>query len=163
MMITRSLILSKAIIYFCTFACAFTISDIDLLFHAGSVKDENIRSLVFGDYMSEERLYDEVVSQTDLQKRIEYFLEEFNTVSKSPMRLVLFKFAIEHISRVARVLKQDNGHALLVGIGGSGRQSAAKLATFMSDYDLFQIELTRVYGFTEWRDDIKRVRLVFCY
>ena len=67
--------------------------------------------------MSEERLYDEVVSQTDLQKRIEYFLEEFNTLSKSPMRLVLFKFAIEHISRVARVLKQDNGHALLVGIG----------------------------------------------
>lgn len=122
------------------------------------MKDENIRSLVFGDYMSEERLYDEVVSQTDLQKRIEYFLEEFNTVSKSPMRLVLFKFAIEHISRVARVLKQDNGHALLVGIGGSGRQSAAKLAAFMSDYDLFQIELTRVYGFAEWRDDIKKVR-----
>lgn len=125
---------------------------------SGSVKDENIRSLVFGDYMSEERLYDEVVSQAELQKRIEYFLEEFNTVSKSPMRLVLFKFAIEHISRVARVLKQDNGHALLVGIGGSGRQSAAKLAAFMSDYDLFQIELTRVYGVTEWRDDIKKVR-----
>lgn len=44
------------------------------------------------------------------------YLEEYNLVSKAPMRLVMFKFAVEHISRVSRVLKQDNGHLLLAGL-----------------------------------------------
>lgn len=46
---------------------------------------------------------------------------------------------------------------LFPGIGGSGRQSAAKLAAFMADFDLFIIEITRNYTASEWREDIKKV------
>lgn len=90
---------------------------------------------------------------------MEYYLEEFNNISKAPMSLVMFKFAIEHISRICRVLKQDNGHLLLVGIGGSGRQSATKLATFMNAFEIFMIEITKFYSTNDWREDIKKVML----
>lgn len=90
---------------------------------------------------------------------MEHYLDEFNNVSKAPMSLVMFRFAIEHISRICRVLKQDKGHLLLVGIGGSGRQSASKLSTFMNSYALYQIEITKNYSGHDWREDLKKIML----
>uniref|UniRef100_A0A8D2M718 Dynein axonemal heavy chain 3 n=1 Tax=Zonotrichia albicollis TaxID=44394 RepID=A0A8D2M718_ZONAL len=126
------------------------------------ITDDNIRALFFGDYLKPStsvRIYDEITDLKQLTSVMEYYLEEYNNISKAPMSLVMFQFAIEHISRICRVLKQDNGHLLLVGVGGSGRQSATKLATFMHSFELFQIEITKSYGITEWKDDVKQVML----
>ncbi|XP_059139620.1 dynein axonemal heavy chain 3-like isoform X2 [Physella acuta] len=125
---------------------------------SGKVTDADIRSLFFGDYFNpENRVYTEITDLKELTVVMEHYLDEYNIVSKAPMKLVMFKFAIEHMSRVSRVLLQDNGHALLVGIGGSGRQSAAKLASFMADFELFQIEITKNYSNTDWREDLKKL------
>jgi dynein heavy chain len=68
-----------------------------------------------------------------------YYLGEYNLTSQTPMSLVMFQFAMEHISRVSRVLQQDNGHILLVGIGGSGRRSVTKLAASMMEFTLYEV------------------------
>ncbi|XP_038676444.1 dynein heavy chain 3, axonemal isoform X3 [Scyliorhinus canicula] len=129
---------------------------------SGKVTDDNIRSLFFGDYLKPDtnvKAYDEIVDLKQLTSVMEYYLSEYNNVSRTPMALVMFRFAIEHLSRICRVLKQDNGHLLLVGVGGSGRQSATKLSTFMNEYSLFQIEITKNYGKSEWRDDLKKIMI----
>nr|CAD7458186.1 unnamed protein product [Timema tahoe] len=97
----------------------------------------------------------QVVDQDLLTEKMVFYLGEYNLLSRTPMSLVMFQFAIEHISRVSRVLQQDNGHIMLVGVGGSGRQSVTKLAAFTMEQTLFQIEIIRGYGQSEWRDDLK--------
>jgi len=133
---------------------------------AEDLTDDNLRSLFFGDYMisgADPRKYDEVQDMDKLREVMEEYLSDYNQISKTPMSLVMFRFAIEHISRVARVIKQNNGHCLLVGMGGSGRQSATKLAAAMGEYELFRIELTKTYSKADWYDDIRKVHRLAGY
>ncbi|XP_077977539.1 dynein axonemal heavy chain 12-like [Glandiceps talaboti] len=126
----------------------------------GTVKEDNMRSLMFGDYMrpdaeADEKVYEEVMSIDDFYQVVETQLDEYNNTHKTQMNLVIFRYVLEHLSRISRVIKQPGGNALLVGVGGSGRQSLTRLATSMADYNLFQPEISKTYGKFEWREDLK--------
>jgi len=68
-----------------------------------------------------DRSYNEIKDFTLLIEKGNSFLEDYNSISKKPMHLVLFDDAIKHVMRISRILRMASGNALLVGLGGSGR------------------------------------------
>lgn len=115
---------------------------------------------MFGDYMRpdldpDERVYEEVTSIDNFYGIAQQCLDDFNSMSKTRMNLVIFRYVLEHLSRICRILRVPGGNALLVGVGGSGRQSLTRLATHMSNMVLFQPEISKNYGKVEWREDVK--------
>ena len=92
------------------------------------------KNLMYTDILGDDGLYKEVEDEKLLLKTMQEGLEDYNAVSQSPLHLVLFVSAVEHVLRVGRIIRQPFGNALLVGVGGSGRQSATRLATHLAEY-----------------------------
>eukprot|EP01116_Phalansterium_solitarium_P017128 TRINITY_DN413_c0_g1_i5.p1 TRINITY_DN413_c0_g1~~TRINITY_DN413_c0_g1_i5.p1 ORF type:complete len:4163 (-),score=2181.62 TRINITY_DN413_c0_g1_i5:539-13027(-) len=118
--------------------------------------------LVYGDFMvagANPRVYAEIDDMTKLTNVCAEYLDYYNNTADKPMNLVLFLDAIGHLARICRVIRQPRGHALLLGMGGSGKQSLTRLATSITQYDLFQIELSSTYGVAEWKEDLQNLIL----
>ncbi|KAJ3224818.1 Dynein heavy chain 2, axonemal [Clydaea vesicula] len=114
---------------------------------------------LFGDFMGDNPdvpVYEEISDIDVLKKFMEEKQKEYNAEPGFiQISLVLFKDAVEHICRITRILRQQNGNALLIGVGGSGRQSLTRLAAYVVDIGVYQIKITKQYRHVEFREDIK--------
>ncbi|GCB69230.1 hypothetical protein scyTo_0001016 [Scyliorhinus torazame] len=88
-----------------------------------------------------------------LNKILMEALENYNELNAA-MSLVLFEDAMSHICRINRILESPRGNALLVGVGGSGKQSLTRLAAFISSLEVFQITLRKGYGIPDLKIDL---------
>ncbi|ELR57060.1 Dynein heavy chain 2, axonemal, partial [Bos mutus] len=119
----------------------------------------NKRSPIFGDFLREPKVYEDLTDLTVLKTAMETALNEYNlSPAVVPMQLPThYPPTFPPVTRIVRVIGQPRGNMLLVGIGGSGRQSLARLASSICEYITFQIEVTKHYRRQEFREDIKRL------
>ncbi|XP_047115990.1 dynein axonemal heavy chain 6 [Schistocerca piceifrons] len=116
--------------------------------------------LLFGDFMvmgasKEDKVYEEITDIEKFKKVAQDYLEDYNLTTPKEMKLIFFMDALEHITRLARILRAERGNGLLVGVGGMGKQSLTRLAAHLCGYKCFQIELTRNYDHASFHDDLR--------
>jgi dynein heavy chain len=133
----------------------------------GSFGDEILKKVKEGDFfygdfkeaspsdkeVEDPKIYQSLETFDKVRAKFEKLLEEYNE-EMSEMNMVMFYDAVDHLVRLLRVLKFPNAHAMLVGVGGSGKQSITKLATFIASFKLFTIQLKKIYTDAHFRADI---------
>ncbi|XP_004437259.1 PREDICTED: dynein heavy chain 6, axonemal [Ceratotherium simum simum] len=120
------------------------------------------RPIIFGDFIKfgadkMDRIYDDMPDMEKIANVLQDYLDDYNLINPKEVKLVFFQDAIEHVSRIARVIRQERGNALLVGVGGTGKQSLTRLAAHMCGYRCLQIELSRGYNYDSFHEDLRKL------
>ena len=89
-----------------------------------------------------------------LKKTLDAKLLEYNE-SNSMMDLVLFEAAMEHVTRINRIIQNPGGNAMLIGVGGSGKQSLCRLAAFISGYEVKQLAVTSKFKVEDLKEELR--------
>lgn len=85
--------------------------------------------IIFGDFVmsnpndpeaEDPRLYEDLGGFDEIKEKLVKMLEEYGFENK-PMNLVLFNDALEHVTKIHRIIRFPKGCGLLVGFGGSGK------------------------------------------
>lgn len=117
---------------------------------------ENSELLIFCHFCEsiDEQVYDQIAGLGNMGRILEGALESYNETN-AVMDLVLFEDAMKHVARISRIILNEGGHALLVGVGGSGKQSLSRLAAFICQYSVIQIVISSTYSIADLKDDLK--------
>ena len=112
----------------------------------------------FGDiFKIDTKVYEEIRDQGKLIKALEGQLEEYNDQSTNKMNLVFFEDAVLHILRIMRSLRQPRGNIMLIGVGGSGKQSLIRLSSYMYEFQFKQIEIKKDYKQKDFNEFVKEL------
>ncbi|KAJ8610701.1 hypothetical protein CTAYLR_005659 [Chrysophaeum taylorii] len=88
-------------------------------------------------------------------RTVEFLAKYGEERTRTKLNLIMFDDAVAHLVRISRALGMRRGNMMLVGVGGSGKQSLAQLAAFVAGHELFQITLTKAYNMTSFLDDLR--------
>lgn len=104
------------------------------------------------------RLYEPAPSINTIQDRLMTAMQAHNETPigrVKKLNLVLFEAALKNVCRISRGLSLPRGNLLLVGVGGSGKQSLARLAAFVNNQDYATLVISKGFGVNQLFDAIR--------
>jgi dynein heavy chain len=112
--------------------------------------------LIFAQFVGglDDKLYDQFPTAQALNARLTEALREYNDTN-AVMDLVLFEDAMKHVCKISRIVAAEQGHSLLVGVGGSGKQSLSRLSSFICQYTTAGIMISSSYGMNDLKTDLQ--------
>mmetsp|Transcript_17270 Transcript_17270/g.33650 ORF Transcript_17270/g.33650 Transcript_17270/m.33650 type:complete len:4514 (+) Transcript_17270:154-13695(+) len=121
-------------------------------------KDGNdiVDAQIWATFTHTDLLYTPCRDSLALRGSLQAKLDEYNE-SNVVMNLELFNMACNHVCRIVRIIENPRGNAMLVGVGGSGKQSLARLSCFICGYDVFQISVSQSYGMSDLKADLQEL------
>jgi dynein heavy chain len=111
--------------------------------------------LVFAYFVEslDEKIYDQFPNSEKMTEMLNLALREYNELN-AVMDLVLFEDAMKHVCKITRILTAAQGHALLVGVGGMGKQSLSRLSSFICAYANVGIVISSSYSVNDFKTDL---------
>lgn len=112
------------------------------------ITDQLKKEYLFADYLAEfcedngYREYPknyEYVNMENVKAVTTNFMTELNTQkNRKHVEIELFDDCLANLMRITRVIQQDQGSCMIVGVGGSGKQSLTRLAAYCEQNILIQ-------------------------
>lgn len=121
------------------------------------------KPIIFADFLkpdADPKFYEDVRDHVKLTNVLNDLLDNYNATFPTQMNLVFFLDALIHTARISRILRQPRGNAMLIGVGGSGKQSLTRMAAFVANMKCASIEIFRGYGMVHFREDIKKFMIM---
>ncbi|CAD7974700.1 unnamed protein product [Amoebophrya sp. A25] len=123
-------------------------------------QEKNPEMLVFVPFsqglerMEEGIIYDKLNGVAACQTLLNGALDQYNE-NNAAMDLVLFEDAMKHVAKITRIITKPSGHPLLVGVGGSGRQSLSRLSAYVCLCTTIMIVISGAYGMNDLKTDLQ--------
>ncbi|CAJ1331853.1 unnamed protein product [Effrenium voratum] len=123
-------------------------------------QEKNPEPIIFAPFskghqsMEEGGIYDKIKDMDRLSQILHEAMKDYDSTNAA-MDLVLFEDAMKHVARICRIISSPSGHPLLVGVGGSGRQSLSRLSAFVCQCMTYMIVITSSYGLADLKTDLQ--------